>query len=491
MLSNIMTSRFRICSYVGIVALLLCIATIAQGQERSEVQEGSGRESSQVFSAAFPRPLSKPQDARYPWLHYCKMQATRIADSVIWGQRADTIPWDPSDTLPAAVRARARQCMTRFDVEQVGRLFFETAVDVTLITGDDSLLVPLIDSAFVIQRESAASDSRWAPYPASDFFRKFLAAAPARMNLVQRMLAWDPLEGEPAGAIRESLLGTRVVMLSELYDFAKKTNDLQSMQKWRDSLVVWWPKLDSDPVRRKVEEMALLKMNRDIYAAQFGSDSLLALIPRMREVAEFLGEVIGSRDPRASERLFANTILAGMQAPSADAPFTFFHDGITQIPEPGRAMVVLRVGEQCERDCGAEIMRFKSLIGDIPMVMIAQVFGNVRRSNPGTGAENAEALRAHLQDSLGIKLSLVVDTAPRYITPAPDLKYLYGQSPLALNWADAGSSTVFVAGPKRVDVGGLVVINKHGRVVWERGFDNAQRDNKEFIVRGIKKIASE
>jgi len=494
--SNILPSRVMHRSLIGSGMLLCCVSAVGQGQQRPGPQAPQSVESSRVISAEFPRPLMKPHGERYTHaaVHYCEALAGRIADSVAWGRRTDTIPWGPSDTLPTDVRRRAGQCMAQVKIERVGRLFFEAAANLALVAGNDSLLPPVIDSLIIMERDGREAGNNWYPGVAGRFFRTLLSAAPARVELARRMLARnDLLNGSayPQGKGNKLILTSRTQMYEFLHEFGRNIADVRLMEEGRDSmlaLVHAFEKAYPDSVNeldRVSRNAVALRMTRYVYAFRFGSDSIFKNVER--EIALF-ETVFPGREKENRDLLGVS--LTGMHAPPADVPFTFFRDGVTRIPEPGRAMVVLRVGENCEADCAAEVMRFKSKLGDVPLVLIAEVFGNVRRSNPGTAAENAEALRAHLQDSLGVTLPLVVDTAPRYVLPAPDLRHLYGQSRLMLNWM-AATSAVFGPDPSRVDARSYFVVNKRGQVVWGNAFYTGQRDNKRFVVGVIRKIAEE
>ena len=496
MRSNILSPKVMYRSLVAASIVLLAIPSAGQGQQRSGSQAAQGSEPRRVISAEFPRPLSKPHDDRYANMvvSYCATQAGRIADSVLWDARTDTIPWGPSDTLPMDVRRRARQCMGQLKVEQVGRAFFEAAGNLALVAGNDSVLSPVIDSLIIVERESHEAGNNLYPGPAGRFFRALLYAAPARMNLARRMLVRnDQLNGSayPKGNGNKLLLTNRWQLYQYLYDFGISTADVQLMEEGRDSVQAIFHAFEKaypdsiNELDRMNNTAVGLRQNRFIYAFRFGADSILKNVER--ELALF--SRIFPNQPERAVRDVLGVNLTGMPAPPADAPFAFLRDGVTRIPEPGRTMVVLTVGENCEADCAAEIMRFKSILGDVPLVLIAEVYGNVRRSNPGTAAENAEALRAHLQDSLGVTLPIVVDTAPRYRIPAPDLRYLYGQSRLRLAWDGAGTSSVFKPDPRRADAGRFVVIDSRGRVVWEAGFFPGKKDNKAFAVHVIRKFS--
>lgn len=498
MLYNILPSKVMYRLFAGVGVLLLSVSTGSNGQERSGPQQAQGSESSRTISAIFQRPSSKRYDERYGHVlvSYCAAYAERVSDSVVWGGRSDTIPWGPYDTLPTEVRRRARECSAQIKLEQVDRIFLEPAANLALIAGNDSLLLPILDSLIIMERDMREAGTDGFPGSGGRFFTAMLRAAPARVDLARRMLARnDLLNGSayPKGNGNRLMMTSRRQMYSSLSEFGRQIADVQLMEEGRDSVQSIFDAFEKtypdsiSELARLSQQFAYLNITRAIYAYRFGTDSVFKVLER--EIKTVL-----SLFPNGSERearSFVGVTLTGMKAPSADAPFSFFRDGIKQIPEPGQSMVVLMVGENCEASCGAEIMRFKRLIGDIPTVMFAEAYGNVRRSHPGTPAENAEALRAHLQDSLGIKLSLVVDTAPHYITPDPDLKYLYGQSGLRLRWADAGTSSLFKSAPQRQAVSGYAVINKNGVVVWESNFFNPQLDNKKFATYVIRKIAEE
>lgn len=496
MLYNILPSKIMYYMWGGVSALLLCVPVMGGGQQapRSQAAQVSG--SSQVISAAFPRPVTPPHDDWYKIPHYCASQARRVADSVVWGQRADTIPWRSTDTLPTVVRMRARACMAHVKLDQVGRWFIEAAARVALIAGTDSLLLPAIDSLIVMERDSRMLiGSKDTLVSAGRFFVELLSAAPARVNLARLMLARSRVLNGSAyleGKGNKLLLASQTDLYQQLNHFGQRIADVHLMEEGRDSMMALFHAFESenkDSVNeydRVTYNGIALQMTHKIHALRFGSDSILKSVERVLALYEtiFPGQEKAIRNS-------LGILFTGKPTPSAAAPFTFFREGVTHVPHLGKPMVVLRVGELCEGSCASEIMRFKSLIGDVPIVMIAEVFGNVRKSNPGTAAENAEALRAHLQDSLGINLSLLVDIAPRYVVPAPDLQHLYGTSSLLLNWADAGPATVFNQYPKPTFVRGLTVLDKHGRVVWDWGFYSGQQDNKEFLASVIKKIASE
>ena len=87
----------------------------------------------------FPTPGDRAQYERYLIPEQCLAAARRVVDSVQWGTRPDTMPFDARDTLPSAAAATARRCGERFQVAVVERQSLSTLRDLALMAGEDSV----------------------------------------------------------------------------------------------------------------------------------------------------------------------------------------------------------------------------------------------------------------------------------------------------------------------------------------------------------------
>lgn len=318
------------------------------------------------------------------------MAARRVADSVHWGGRFDTLTYavDAHEPPPAPVVNAARRCAVAFDVARVDPTSLAAMRDLALAAGDDSAAVRAVARQLAVARQEP--DTVRAAILLSAI-QACVDTRPVRIELARRFVTHLDSLGPLASAQRwagHSLLIQLYV--GDLQDPAAISRELETVVQITDrvppALLAGRGREEWD-YRRLVSRLGLVQMTgiREGPAA---------------ELAEL--EARGWRD---------SSDMLGRTAPRFTSPFVLAAGDSAPRPRRGKLSMVVFTDNECA--CGAQFATLKRIMSrhpELEITLVAQTRGYFRTHAPPSVAEEAELNRQLLKDFYGLPGAVVVDT---------------------------------------------------------------------------------
>lgn len=365
----------------------------------------------------FPAPAGRATYSRYIVPEQCLAATRRAADSVRWGARRDTLPYDTRDTLPAAAVKTARECGARFSVAEVEPLSLPALRDLALLAGHDS-----VARAVTERRILAASDEPLAARATvlGEAVTAYTSARPLRLDLareyLRRLDALGPAAARERAQAHATLINSYVVGMLDTTMLNEEVHALIAMlDDLPDSVRA------SDPEYWQAQELGIRMAAMQAAALREGPDVALA---RLRERGWTRGTMLGER------------------APAITAKYWFARpDSMMPSPRPGKISMVVYVDHACGVQCFpyyATLRRIGRRFPRVEITLVTQTRGYFRLRPPPTPAEEAELDRRYFLDELRLPGALAVDVTEYSRLPEPDGRRIDQPPRNTMRYAPAG-----------------------------------------------------
>lgn len=370
----------------------------------------------------FPSPGGRARYERYIIPEQCMAAATRVVDSVQWGTRPDTMPFDTRDTLLTAVVETARRCGARFDVAKVERQSLSALRDLALMAGEDSVARAVTERQIASARGAPVAERAAVLVQA---VHAYLTARPARADAVREYLRRLDALGPDASTQRAmahvEFTNLYVVGMLQVGMF------LEEMKAIGDIVEHVPPKIRAaDPGFWQTQELAIHMGAVQAAALRDGPTVALA---------------------EMTERGWTEGTMLGRRAPPIAARYWFARQDSAPRPRAGRVSMIVSVDHECGAQCFsyyATLRRIARRFPDLDIVLVAHTRGSFRLRPPPTPAEEAVLDSAYFLGALHLPGALAVDVTPFTTLPEPDGRRMDGVTPNQTNYLQ-----VMQIGPRR------------------------------------------
>lgn len=349
---------------------------------------------------------------RYLIPEQCLAAARRVVDSVQWGARPDTMPFDTRDTLPAAAAATARRCGARFRVAAVERQSLSALRDLALMAGEDSV------ARAVTERQIADARGKPLAERAAVLVRAvhaYTTARPLRLDAVREYLRRLDALGPDASVERVTAHAEFAnVYVVGMLDVGMFQEEMKAIGDIVEHLP---PKLRAaDPAFWQAQELAVHMGVTQASALRDGPSAALA---------------------EMSARGWTEGTMLGRRAPAIAAPHWFARSDGAPRPRAGHVSMLVSVDDRCGVQCFpyyATLRRIARRFPALDITLMAHTHGSFRLRPPPTPAEEAALDSAYFLGALQLPGALAVDETPYTMLPEPDGRRLDDVGPNQVNY---------------------------------------------------------
>ncbi|HEX6535948.1 MAG TPA: hypothetical protein VF041_15235 [Gemmatimonadaceae bacterium] len=360
----------------------------------------------------FPPPGGSARYERYVIPEQCLAAARRVVDSVGWGARPDTMPYDTRDTLPAAVAETAHRCGARFDAAHVERQSLPALRDLALMAGDDSVARAVTERQIANARGAPLAERAAVLVQA---VHAYVTARPLRLDAVREYLrrldALGPDASTERVAAHAEFSNAYVVGMLDVGMF------LEEMKAIGDIVEHVPPKIRAaDPQYWQTQELVIHVGAAEASALRDGPTVALA---------------------EMSQRGWTEGTMLGRRAPAIVARHWFARADGAPRPRAGRVSMIVSVDPTCGVQCFshyATLRRIARRYPELDITLVAYTHGFFGLHPPPPPAEEAALDSAYFLGAFRLPGALAVDVTPFTTVPEPDGRRINGVAPNQTNY---------------------------------------------------------
>jgi hypothetical protein len=363
----------------------------------------------------FAWPVRNLDDARYASPEQCVALSERLQANA-WGWSADamrdTLPFDPQDTLPAALVLAVRTCVAKFALERAAPLELPWLLSLDLVAREDEQAKRVVARALALAGTKTARAN-----VLNATIATLLAARPARVaDAVSYAAQVDALTGVADAARRE--------VHRQLARYAISVLDT--------TLLV----AQLAAYRASDDFVDLLPLTQLRMLRQRTPDERVAIRELVTARATAAGATMSPQGLNAQLGETLNRVAPpGRPVVAADFWFASPPDDTIR-PAPGKVSLLVFVGVRCAivaDACAPEyavLRRLHQRFGNaLDITLMARTEGYFRKYPPPTPPEEAELLRQFFLEDVGLSGALSVIATPFMRLPDPDRRRRDGATP--------------------------------------------------------------
>jgi hypothetical protein len=335
------------------------------------------------------------------------VQAALSAGAVAERTAIDTTPYAPErDTLPTASIEAARQCGSRFVVDQVAPRELLSVVQLGLMTTDEKKANAAVDRML-----SLTSDPAQRAWTLFSIFQAYFGARPMQLAKAKRVTA--RLDSLGAAAAVPAMNAHGMLLLD-----AQRRFDVTGMEREASAILHLDPFVnapDRDDILYGSGNAAFALLSAELYRSP-----QTAVAQTMRLV-----RATGYRWPSdsATTAAYLTAIISpiGRPAPALDAKYWYGPHGKNTWVVPGKASLLVIVPDANEMPNYGQYTMLRKLhekYGDaLNITIMSRTVGYIHDSPPLEPAQEADSIRSYFQDFLKLPVTVGVIETPFHRLP--------------------------------------------------------------------------